>query len=274
MRKLLRAFFLASGLLVASLPAIGPAQASQSSCTLPSSGPMSMATFVGTYANPCLGAVLSKFSGTSAPGSPVQYQWWFNTTASPPQLEIYDGTSWVVVATLNSSTHVLAIPTSVVPVATASVLGLVKPDGTTLTNSTGAISVTYGSGSNTAAQGNDSRITGAAQLATTDQTLSGGANLTTFSIGTVSSGTTTIDCGKNPSQYLTNGGAFTLAAPTNDGQCIVQVENGASAGTITFSGFSVGTNTGDPLDTTNGHKFQISIRRVHSVSEYAIQAAQ
>jgi hypothetical protein len=50
------------------------------------------------------------------------------------------------------------------PAATSSTLGGVKPDGTTITNSTGAISVTYGTGSNTAAQGNDSRITGAAQL--------------------------------------------------------------------------------------------------------------
>lgn len=51
----------------------------------------------------------------------------------------------------------------VLPVATSSVLGGVKPDGTTITNSTGAVSVTYGTGANTAAQGNDSRITGAAQ---------------------------------------------------------------------------------------------------------------
>jgi len=49
------------------------------------------------------------------------------------------------------------------PTATSSTLGGVKPDGTTITNSSGAISVTYGTASNTAAQGNDSRITGAAQ---------------------------------------------------------------------------------------------------------------
>lgn len=47
--------------------------------------------------------------------------------------------------------------------ATNSVLGAVKPDGTTITNSAGAISVTYGTSASTAAQGNDSRITGAAQ---------------------------------------------------------------------------------------------------------------
>lgn|SRR5574337_1006808 len=51
------------------------------------------------------------------------------------------------------------------PTATATVLGLVKPDGTTIANTAGAISVAYGTSANTAAQGNDSRITGAAQKA-------------------------------------------------------------------------------------------------------------
>ena len=51
----------------------------------------------------------------------------------------------------------------VLPAATSSILGGVKPDGTTLTNSSGAISVAYGAAAATAAQGNDSRITGALQ---------------------------------------------------------------------------------------------------------------
>jgi hypothetical protein len=48
------------------------------------------------------------------------------------------------------------------PPGTATVLGGVKPDGTTLTNTAGAISVAYGTAANTAAAGNDTRITGAA----------------------------------------------------------------------------------------------------------------
>ena len=47
---------------------------------------------------------------------------------------------------------------------TALRLGCVKPDGTTIANSAGAISVTYGTASGTAAQGNDSRITGPAAV--------------------------------------------------------------------------------------------------------------
>jgi len=63
------------------------------------------------------------------------------------------------------------------PAATSTVLGGTKPDGTTITNNAGAISVTYGTTAGTAAQGNDSRIVSAVQ--------SGGA------LGTPSSGTAT-----------------------------------------------------------------------------------
>ena len=51
--------------------------------------------------------------------------------------------------------------TYTLPTATSSLLGGVMPDGTTITNSSGAISVTYGTTAGTAAQGNDSRITSA-----------------------------------------------------------------------------------------------------------------
>lgn len=91
-----------------------------------------------------------------------------------------------------------------------------------------------------------------ATLNTADQTFSGGITLTAYSIGTESSGTYTIDCGKNPVQYLLNGGAFVLAAPANDGNCLVQVVNGPSAGAVTLSGFSTSpSGTGDTFSTTN-----------------------
>lgn len=104
-----------------------------------------------------------------------------------------------------------------------------------------------------------------------DQSLSGGANVTSLSLAT---GSVTIDCGKCPLQYITNGGAFTITAPSNDGSCILLVTNNASAGAITFSGFSVGSNTGDSLTTTNGNKFYITIVRINGTSTYAIKAAQ
>ena len=110
-----------------------------------------------------------------------------------------------------------------------------------------------------------------ADLATADQTLSGGANVTAL---TQAAGNLTIDCGARPLQYITNSGAWTLTAPANDGSCILLVTNDGSAGAITFTGFSVGTNTGDALTTTNTDKFSIHIWRVHGTSGYRIAAHQ
>lgn len=113
-----------------------------------------------------------------------------------------------------------------------------------------------------------------AMLDLADQTVSGGANVTSSNQGTKSAGTYTVDCGVCPLQYITNNGAFTLAAPASDGSMMLLVTNGASAGAITFSGFSVGSNTGDALTTTNTQKFTISIWRINSVAGYRIAAHQ
>lgn len=109
------------------------------------------------------------------------------------------------------------------------------------------------------------------RLGTADQTLSGGANVTSLSLTT---GNVTIDCGARPLQFITNNGAFTITAPSSDGSCMVLVTNGASASTISFSGFSVGASTGDPLTTTNTQKFTISIWRINGTSGYRVAAHQ
>jgi len=113
-----------------------------------------------------------------------------------------------------------------------------------------------------------------ASLTRPDQTLSGGANVTSFSIGTLASTTYTVDCGQGPLQYLTNNGAITLAAPANDGSCLVMVTNAGSAGTITFSGFTVNSNTGEALTTVNGNKFAITIWRINGTSSLIVKALQ
>lgn len=113
--------------------------------------------------------------------------------------------------------------------------------------------------------------TALASLSTADQTVTGGANVTSLSLTT---GSVTIDCGARPSQFITNGGAFTITAPTNDGSCMVLVTNGASAGAITFSGFTVGAAIGDPLTTTNTSKFTLSIWRVNGTAGYRVAAHQ
>jgi hypothetical protein len=110
-----------------------------------------------------------------------------------------------------------------------------------------------------------------AQLNVADQTIAGGANVTSLSLAT---GNVTIDCGARPLQFISNNGNFTITAPANDGSCMLLVTNTGAAGTITFSGFSTGSNTGDALDTTNGHKFTISIWRINGTSGWRAAAHQ
>jgi hypothetical protein len=82
----------------------------------------------------------------------------------------YGSSTSVPSLTLNAQGQVTAASSNAIPTATSSNLGLAKPDGTTITASAGALSVVYGTGANTAAQGNDSRITGALQSSTASST--------------------------------------------------------------------------------------------------------
>jgi hypothetical protein len=106
------------------------------------------------------------------------------------------------------------------------------------------------------------------------QTTTGGFRFTSFGIGTVASGTVTPDALNGNYQYLTNAGAFTLAAPGADCAIDILVTNGAGAGVVGFSGFMVSSNVGDALDTISGHNFIISVRRINGVATYLIKALQ
>lgn len=64
-----------------------------------------------------------KWSGTTAPTSPMQFQEWFDTSASPASWKIWDGTAWVATSTLDTGTHVYSVT---VPAPTSSVLGGIK----------------------------------------------------------------------------------------------------------------------------------------------------
>jgi hypothetical protein len=108
------------------------------------------------------------------------------------------------------------------------------------------------------------------------QTITGGFNVVPYSIGAISSGTLTPNPLNGNYQYLTNSGAFTLAAPASDCGIDLLVTNGSTAGAITFApgNWTVGSNTGDALTTTNTSRFIISIRRVNAVATYVIKALQ
>jgi hypothetical protein len=92
--------------------------------------------------------------------------------------------------------------------------------------------------------------------------------------GTISSGTVAPDPAQGNYQFYTNNGAHTFSAPSTDCAIEVQITNGASAGSITFSGFTVGAGTGDSLTTTNTNKFKVMLTRINGVSTYVIKALQ
>lgn len=76
-------------------------------------------------------------------------------------------------------------------------------------------------------------------------------------------------------QYITNNGAFTMAAPTVDCAIDLLVTNGASAGAITISGYTAPSGGGgDTYATTNAQKYLFMIRRINGTSTYAWKALQ
>lgn len=105
------------------------------------------------------------------------------------------------------------------------------------------------------ANSNDARLENNAKLNVEDQTLTGGARVTSKDLGTLSTGTLTLDPGDRPLQHYTNNGAHTLAPGTNSGSFLLDVTNGASAGAITMSGWT--KVAGDAFTTTSGHKFRL-----------------
>ena len=103
------------------------------------------------------------------------------------------------------------------------------------------------------------------------QTIQGGFLIAPFAL---TAGNITINALLGNYQTITNNAAFTITAPANDCAVDIMVTNSGSAGGITFTGFTVGSNTGDLLTTTNGHRFIISFRRMAGVSTYVIKALQ
>lgn len=111
-----------------------------------------------------------------------------------------------------------------------------------------------------------------AKLDVEDQTLTGGARVTSKSLGTITSGTVTPDPGDRPLQHYTNGGAHTLAPGSNSGAYYLDITNNGSAGAITTSGWT--KVSGDSFTTTNGHKFRCSCSVGDAGSLLVVQAMQ
>lgn len=105
--------------------------------------------------------------------------------------------------------------------------------------------------------------------ADTPDTLTAGFAHTPDNDGTQSSGTYTPDQDGGNMKRIVNGGAFTLAPPTDNCCIILQITNNASAGAITTSGFS--GVFGDSFTTTNGDDFICTIIKINGFSSLTVQ---
>lgn len=108
----------------------------------------------------------------------------------------------------------------------------------------------------------------------TSSNLTVGHTVTPYNLGT-GSGTVTPAAANGNYQYITNNGAFTMAAPAADCAIDILVTNGASAGAITISGYTAPSGGGgDTYATTNANKYLFMIRRINGTSTYAWKALQ
>ena len=104
------------------------------------------------------------------------------------------------------------------------------------------------------------------------KTLTAGFKTTEYDAGTQSSGTFTPDPDNGNIQEAVNGGAHTLAPPSNTCTMVIQYTNNASAGSITVSGFTI--TSGDSFTTTNGDDFFAYITKIGTFSHLHVKALQ
>lgn len=105
-----------------------------------------------------------------------------------------------------------------------------------------------------------------------NQTITGGATIVEKDLGTVTTGTVTLDMGDRPHQKYVNGGAHTLAPGTTIGNCLLVVNNTTGAGVITTTGWT--KVAGDSFTTTTTDKFVCHASVTAAGSLLVVQAMQ
>lgn len=123
--------------------------------------------------------------------------------------------------------------------------------------------------------GSDPVVTARASTGTDAQSLAyAGITATASDDGTKSSGTYTPAPVGGNFKTIINGGAFTMAAPSEAGDytLVVQITNTAGAGAITFSGFA--RVTGDAITVTSGHDFFVFLTKCNGFTSAVVQALQ
>jgi hypothetical protein len=107
---MLRKFFSA---LAIACALSGSALAQQATITMPVTNPVPGVNFTyqllaSNWLNPALSAIVGQFSGPTAPPNPKLDQLWMDTATTPFIQNIFDGSTWVELGTLNPSNHLFA----------------------------------------------------------------------------------------------------------------------------------------------------------------------
>lgn len=125
----------------------------------------------------------------------------------------------------------------------------------------------------TPASGVLTNCTGLPASAIASGTMTVGVGATAFDRGTVTTTTQTPTFAEGNVQKMVRNGAFTLDPPASgDGHITIQVTNGASAGTLTTSGFTKATVT--DLTSTSGDDFLFHITKIGSFTRLHVEALQ
>ena len=190
--------------------------------------------------NLALAAIVSTNSGATAPASPYANMLWYDSANDLLKMRNEANSAWITLGIVNQTLNQF-----VASVATGS-------------GNSGEILMSGGSG----------------VVPSWTSSLTGGFTTTADNDGTFSSGTYTPTPVGGNMKSITNGGAFTFAAPTVSGDytLVVRIANSATSGAITLSGFS--RVTGDSFTTTSTHNFLVFITKLSASVLVNVVAAQ
>jgi hypothetical protein len=207
---------------------------------------------------------------TLAPGTPSDGQLWFNSELG--RLFIYysdgDSSQWIEASPASGSVDVSLLQSYVNVASDLSILAFVQSN------------TAYAQANAAYTQSNNAYVavnTATQFVVKNNETtlINTGYTTTSFNAGdnVAAYGTWTPNPANGNYQYANSNGSVTIAAPSQNCGIDILLTNGTAAGSITFSGFTVGAGAGTYANTS-GYRHILTIRRINNISAYSWYALQ